>query len=76
MLYHVREYADYLPLQSSGCIAQPKGYAMVGEYPNKTGKHHCLLIFGVYKDLVISRITIQEAIVIMPSQALHHLINQ
>jgi hypothetical protein len=35
-----------------------------------------LLIFGVYMDLVISRITIQKAIVLVPCQALHHLINE
>jgi hypothetical protein len=57
-LYHVREYAD---------IAQPKGHATVGKCPKRTGKRRLFLIFGVDKDLVISRITIQEAIVIMPS---------
>jgi hypothetical protein len=34
------------------------------------------LIFGVHRDLVIFRITIQKTIVLMPYQALHHLINE
>ena len=55
---------------------QPKRHATIGECPKSIGKRRLLLIFGVHRDLVISRITIQEAIVLVPSQALHHLINK
>ena len=66
-LYHIREYADHVSLKGSGCIAQPKGHARVGQCPKWIGKGRLLLIFGVHKDLVISRITIQEAIEIVPN---------
>jgi hypothetical protein len=62
-----REYADHASLKSSRCIAQPKRHVRVGKCPKRTGKCCLLLIFRVYKDLVISRITIQEAIIFVPS---------
>jgi hypothetical protein len=72
----VREYADHALLKSSRYIAQPKRHATVGKCPK--GKYKCslLLVFEVHWDLVISRITIQKAIIFVPSQMLHHLINQ
>jgi hypothetical protein len=49
---------------------------MVGECPKRTGESCLLLIFGVHRDLIISRITIQERIISMLCQVLHHLINE
>ena len=66
LLYHVREFASHALLKCKGCIAQLKGHATVGECPKRTGKR-CLLLFGVHRDMVIAKITIQEAIVIVPS---------
>ena len=42
----------------------------------RTGECRLLLIFEVHKDLVISIITIQKTIILVPSQMLYHLINE
>jgi hypothetical protein len=57
----VREYADHAPLKSSRYIAQPKRHATVGKCPEGTYKCSLLLVFEV-----ISRITIQKAIIFVP----------
>ena len=74
--YHIGEYANHAPLKSRRCIAQPKRDAAVGKCPKGTCKCSLLLVFGVHWDLVISWITIQKAIIFVPSQTLHHLINK
>jgi hypothetical protein len=56
------------------CIAQR---ACVGRRTSRTDNEgHLLLVFRVHRDLVISRITIQKAVILVPGQSLHHLINE
>jgi hypothetical protein len=47
---------------------------MIGERAKTAGESLLLLIFGVRRYLVVSRISIQETVIGMPCQAFHHLI--
>ncbi|MED6117683.1 hypothetical protein PIB30_112067, partial [Stylosanthes scabra] len=64
---HVRENGEHTPLKCSWCIAQSKWHSFVCKDSKGAGEGCFFLVSRIHYDLVISRITIKEAVVGMAS---------
>ena len=76
LFHHIREKTEHASLECHESVAQSKGHASVCEGSEKAGERSLLLIFCSNRDLIVSRVSIQEAIVLMSSQAFEHLIDE
>ena len=76
MFDHVGEKTKHALLECCGSIAQSKGYASVGESSEWAGERSLLLVLCSNRDLIVSRVSIQENLVLMSSQAFKHLVDE